>query len=175
MAAYHVSARYVLVGRITEGTYVKGYVVFDRYSKTKSTMEKGVVEQLALNKQVYNSTAQVYGNIVNMKGINCKLSELPRFDEHGNKVTKTSKEVNTRKAEYEIVGKVQKGRKVLGYVLVKLNSNQKDKYNLEKSQVLKLAREGKILNAKCQMYGDKLMLRAANGYDLTKLPVYNIT
>jgi hypothetical protein len=156
------------------GTSVSGYVIHDKITGQRFSMEKGVVEQLALNKQIYNCHAQVYNNIVNMKGIGCKLSSLPRYDSGCNKIVK-KKDTPIKKADYEIVGKIQKGRKVLGYILIKLDDTDKTRYNMEKSQVLKLARAGKIINAKCQMYGSEPMLRAAPGCDLTKIEIYSVT
>ena len=87
---YNVSARYTLVGRIMKSTSVVAYVINDRVNGQIYPLGKGVVEQLALNKQIYNSYAQVYGGVVIMKGIGCKISELPKCNEKCEPLEKVS-------------------------------------------------------------------------------------
>ena len=79
MKDYNFGAKYSIIGRILNRTTVEYYVLQDRSNNSTLKMKKGVVEQLALSKQIYNCNAQVYKDIVNMKGINFKLSQLPRY------------------------------------------------------------------------------------------------
>ena len=90
-AGYNVGAKYEIIGRIQHGTSVMAYMIKDRVESSTSIIEKGIVEQLALNKQIYNCNAQLYGNIVNMKGVNCKLNQLPKYTESGDLVPEEEK------------------------------------------------------------------------------------
>lgn len=167
----NIGARYKIIGRITNGTSVIAYVVEDALNKTVYPLEKGVIEQLALNKQIYNCTAQVYGNIVNLRGIDCKLNQMPRYDENLKPIV--NKKVPKRvSADLKIVGKMQKGRVIEYYVLESLTEPNKPKFKMSRDNVITLAKQGRIINAKCQNNKNETMLRGAPGYNLTKLKNY---
>lgn len=169
---YNIGARYEVIGRITEKTSVIAYMIKDKHSSDKPyPMEKYMVEQLALNKQIYNCSAQLYNNIVNLKGINCKLSQLPRYDRLGNRIVDDSKNKKKVIADLELVGKIQKGRAISDYVLVSL-ANPEKRFKLPREMVIKLAKEGRIVNAKSQKNGNDIMLRAAEGFNLSQLKTY---
>lgn len=168
---YNVGARYEIIGRIQNGTTVLSYMINDRTDNSKNMIEKGVVEQLALNKQIYNCTAQVYGNIVNLKGINCKLSKLPKYTEDGNLIPEPEKPKKKAPADLKLVGKIQCGRAISDYVIVALKDTSK-KMKVPKETVLQLAQDGRILNAKIQMNNGEMMLRGTYGVNLAKLPTY---
>ena len=170
---YNVGARYAVIGRVTNGTSVLAYVVKDAQMPGKIyPMKKDVVEELALKKQIYNCSAQLYAGIVNMKGINCKLSRLPRYDMQCNRIPeKTKEEKPTKsKADLILVAKIQNGRSIIAYIIKKAEDDTSNGKRISKQDVLKLARDGRLVNAKCQMNNDKLMLRAAPGYSLSELP-----
>ena len=169
---YNMSARYRLVGRIMESTSVKAYVIHDRVSDKVYPLEKGVVEQLALNKQIYNCYAQVYNGVVNMKGIGCKLSELPKYGCKQDQLHKSSSKNATHDYIYKITGKIISGRKVLGYVLVNMKDNTS--HHADKNTVIQYALDNKIINAKCQRNNGSVILRASNGFDLYSLPTVSV-
>lgn len=170
---YNIGARYEIIGRITERTSVIAYMIKDNHSGGKIyPMEKSVVEQLALNKQIYNCSGQIYGNIVNLKGINCKLNQLPRYDKFGNRVTENNKGKRKVVADLELVGKVQRGRVISDYILISLAKPDKP-FKLPRDMVIKLAQEGRIINAKSQRNGNEIMLRGVEGFNLAQLKTYS--
>lgn len=171
-AGYNVGAKYEIVGRIQHGTSVMAYMVKDRVENSTSIIEKGIVEQLALNKQIYNCNAQLYGNIVNMKGVNCKLNQLPKYTETGDLVPEEEKPKKKVPADLKLIGKVQTGRTITDYVIVALKDTSK-KMKVPKETVLQLAQEGRILNAKVQMNNGELMLRGNYGVNLSQLTTYH--
>lgn len=169
--SYNFGARYEILGRVTEGTTVCGYVIKDRSNGNVEFMDKGKVESLALKKNVYNCTAQVYRDIINLKGINCKLNQLPKFDVNGNRINKvvpTSKKVV---ADLKIIGKITNGRYISDYVVIS-KDNPSKKMKLPREIVLKLAEEGRIMNAKSQVCGNTIVLRGDMGQNLSELKVY---
>lgn len=170
---YNIGARYEIIGRVTERTSVIAYIIKDNHSGGKIyPMEKSMVEQLALNKQIYNCTGQIYNNIINLKGINCKLNQLPRYDMNGNKIVETDKGKKHVVADLELVGKIQNGRVISEYVLISIINPNKP-FKLPRNMVIKLAQEGRIVNAKSQKNGDEMMLRGAEGFNLAQLKTYN--
>lgn len=169
---YNVSARYTLIGRIMKSTSVIAYVIQDRVNGQVYPLEKGVVEQLALNKQIYNSYAQVYNGVVNMKGIGCKISELPKCGNKCKPLEKANTKNTVHNYEYQITGKIISGRKVLGYILMSLKD--KSSHRFDKDTVIQYAMDDKIINAKCQRNNGSMILRASNGYDLSNLPTVSV-
>lgn len=170
-AGYNVGAKYEIIGRIQHGTSVMAYMVKDRVESSTSIIEKGIVEQLALNKQIYNCNAQLYGNIVNMKGVNCKLNQLPKYTESGDLVPEEEKPKKKAPADLKLIGKVQTGRTITDYIVVALKDTSK-KMKVPKETVLQLAQEGRILNAKVQMNNGEMMLRGNYGVNLSQLTTY---
>jgi len=155
-----------------ESTTVKAYVIYDRVSDKVYPLGKGEVEQLALNKQIYNCYAQVYNGVVNMKGIGCKLSELPKYGNKSDSLGKSASKNTTRDYIYKITGKIISGRKVVSYVLVNLKDNSS--HQVDKDTVIKYALDNKIINAKCQRNNGSIILRASSGYDLYNLPTVSV-
>ena len=170
-AGYNVGAKYEIIGRIQHGTSVMANMIIDRVESSTSIIEKGIVEQLALNKQIYNCNAQLYGNIVNMKGVNCKLNQLPKYTESGDLVPEEEKPKKKAPADLKLIGKVQTGRTITDYIVVALKDTSK-KMKVPKETVLQLAQEGRILNAKVQMNNGEMMLRGNYGVNLSQLTTY---
>lgn len=168
---YNVGARYEIIGRIPKGTHIAGYVLKDKTLNTMHTMDKGIVEQLALNKQIYNCTGQIYNNIVNIKGINCKLSKMPRFDWYGNRVCDVKIDTRQEEADLKLVGKVTTGRTVSDYIVAPISEPSKQ-MKIPKDMVVQLVQDGRIINAKCQFNGGEVMLRGINGTNLAQLQAY---
>lgn len=170
---YNVGAIYEIIGRVVNKTSVTAYILKDRRNNQTQAIEKSIVEQLALNKQIYNCTGQIYNNIVNLKGINCKLSKLPKYDTHGNKIPECETITPTKKmGDLKLIGKIQNGRVVKAYVVCAVNDESKQKI-ISREQILNLARTGRIINAKSQRNGTEILLRGNNGFSLSQLKVYN--
>ena len=156
----NILAQYEIIGRVPNGTSIAGYVVRNRMTGEVTMLQKGIVEQLALCKNIYNASAQIYNNIVNLKGIGCKLSQLPKYSATGELIDTN----NTKKYQVEpflkIIGRVQKYREICGYILEYRDREDKIiRKKFTKEKVLELARAGYITNAKAQLNNGELMLR----------------
>lgn len=173
MSYYNIGAKYEIIGRISKGTSVIAYMLKDRTSDSTFSMEKAAVEQLALNKQIYNSTAQVYGNLVNLKGINCKLSKLPKYNEDGTLADETPKKKVKVRADLMLIGKITEGRVITDYIVATIDSPDV-KMKVPKETVIQLALEGRFENAKVQRNGNELMLRGTDGANLNQLATYSV-
>ena len=169
----NVGARFEIIGRIMSGTSVTGYMIRDLYSGEVGTFDKSTTEQLALGKQIYNCSAQVYNQIINLKGINCKISKMPRYDENGNIIDEHNKQPKKIIPDLRLVGKVQNGRVVTNYILSPI-SNPNERIEKSKEETLELAKNGRIVNVKSQMNGGEAMLRGAQGFNMSKLQTYQV-
>lgn len=170
--SYNIGAKYEIIGRVQHGTQVVAYKIKDRTDESESLINKAIVEELALNKQIYNCKAQVYNNIVNLKGISCKLNQLPRYNEDGTPIEEDNTVKKKVEADLTLIGKVQSGRIVSDYVLAPISDFSK-KMKVPKDLVLQLAQDGRIINAKVQMNNGKPILRGTNGISLTQLALYH--
>jgi hypothetical protein len=157
---YNIGARYEIIGRVCDGSYISEYVIRDRTDKTLQKVEKAVVEQLALNKQIYNCTAQIYKNLVNLKGINCKLSQLPKYDKGGNLVIRQEvKKQPTHTADLEIKAKVYSGREVTDYVLIYTDKPDEAEMVVPRDMVIQLVKDGRVKGTTCQTCNNTVILR----------------
>lgn len=172
MGNYNVCAQFEIIGRITDKTCVLGYMIRDRITGETGMREKGIIEQLAINKQIFNAQAQVWENTVNIKGINCKISKMPRYDKTGRLIEEDKKENQRNKPFLNLIGKVQDGRTIIAYIVEFNKGGELVKAKVSRDDVIKLARDGKIINAKAQSSKGKLMLRNRNGESLDSLAVY---
>lgn len=162
--------KYTIAGRYMDGVSVKGYFLIDVYGNG-TPVDKVVVEEMALNGQILNCTAQRYkGKIIikgkDINGIKTKLSKLPVVD-----VSKTKKlepEVNKdkQKDKFTIVARIVDRKYVRGYVVYDYN---KVRRNLTREKVIELAKQSKITNARVQMDNGVPVLRGKD-CDLASLP-----
>lgn len=167
---FNIGAKYDIIGRVINGREVVAYIVKDKLTESEQVLEKGILEQLALNKQIYNCAAQLYNNTVVLKGINCKISQLPKYSSDDlSLIIDEPKELV--QPSWRLVGKVQHGRRVTAYMLVSL-LDSKTLIKLSKEEVLNLAKDGHIANAKVQRNGKSLMLRGTPGNDISQLRLF---
>lgn len=171
---YNIGARYEIVGRVLSGTTVSAYVLKDILTGKVNMVEKCIVEQLALNKQIYNCSGQIYKSIINLKGIGCKLNQLPRYDNRCMPIVDDDKDKRKITADLELIGKVQKGRAVVAYRVRNLRDKGSKPVIISRDKVIELARSGRIINAKCQMNGSDIMLRGIPGVNLAQLESYQL-
>ena len=171
MSYYNIGAKYEIIGRISKGTSVIAYMLRDRTNKQEFPMEKGMVEQLALTKQIYNSTAQVYNDLVNLKGINCKLSKLPKYKEDGTPYDVLPEKKVKLDPDLIIIGKMTEGRMITDYIVTYV-STPDIKMRVPKETVIQLALDGRFTNAKVQKNGNATILRGIEGTNLNKLDTY---
>lgn len=172
---HNVGSRYELAGRVCKGQHVTHYMLKDRLNDDLIKVEKVIVEQLALNNQIYNCRAQLYRDIVNLKGIGCRIKDLPKYSENG-KLAKDDKhsillDESQDEPNLMLVGKKYTGRDITNYLVVSLND--KDALmQITKESAFELAREGRFINAKTQMCKGKVILRGRNGYNISALQCY---
>ena len=76
-------------------------------------------------------------------------------------------------ADLKLVGKIPCGRVISDYVVVSVNNPTK-LMKIPRDTVIKLAKEGRFVNAKSQMNGDEIMLRGVAGVNLSQLRTYQM-
>lgn len=141
--------RYRILARCVKGTNVLGYKIIDSSGEIK-LLDKDKVEELALNKQIDNCSAQLVNGKVYLKGINCQLRNLPSI-----KIGKTNnKEISNK---YEIVARIDDGKSNIGYRVKDCNGKI---YDLSRDIIINLARDGKIINARAQLSNGNMVLRS---------------
>lgn len=169
---YNINARYEITGRIVDGVKVIGYILLNRLNNQKEIRYTNDVKSLAINKNIYNCSAQVYDGKIILKGINCKLSQLDKYDINGNKIDKQIKNNKKQnKPNIMIVGRIMDNRNIIAYVVKYIKDSQVREISLEKDKVIELASKGKIINATTQMLDGKIILRGL-GDNLSKLPLH---
>lgn len=157
-----------VVGRCMNGVRVIGYIAVDNKTRAKLYFDKEQFQNLVINKQVVNCTGQVYEDKIIIKGVNCQLSKLPKFDHNGNPIKhKKVREKEDRKLV--IVGKITDSKEIVGYRLGYNVNGQINYKDIPRKAVLQLARDKKIKNARVQMSNNRMLLRGV-GCDLSKLP-----
>ena len=159
---YNIGAPYIMIGRVISGNKVLKYILKEANTDNEVILDKDITEQLALDKKIYNCSAQLYNNIVNLKGIQCKISELPKYDMNGNKIETKKKDL---KNYMKLVARLQDGREVVGYKIVRVSDPESEIY-IDRDGLLELAKNGILVNAKVQKDHDRVILRAKNGYKI---------
>lgn len=165
---YNISAQYEIIGRVLDSKSVIGYVLLSRIDGAKMICTRGTVEQLALDKNIYNATAQIYNNNVLIKGINCKLNQLPNYSTDGVKIV--NKEVKNI-PKIKLIGRIQTSRTTSSYIVEYESAEGVKRRTFTKQEILELARRGLVVNAKAQLNNGELMLRGINE-DLGSLKTY---
>ena len=166
---------YKIIGRYTEGVKVIGYALQNADTGEVGVINKQIVEQLALSKAIMNCSGQFYDDKVVLKGINCKLVNLPNCTADGRIVSKEKELISNKQEPLYINARIVDGKNIVGYRLFRLNDNgDKVEKNIERDKVLQLARSGLIANARVQRSNDKLLLRGVK-CDLAQLPMMRLS
>lgn len=163
-----IKHEYRIVGRYMKGVEVLGYHLVDRVGRDGFAKKEAVYE-LALDNNISNCKAQLYNGVIVLKGVGCKLSELPVMDVDTKRIRGRGVE-NTRVRLYRISGRIFKGKQVIGYRITDINRNESD---IRKSDAILLAKSGSIENARVQMNNGKEILRGVN-CDLAQLPLIQL-
>lgn len=158
---------YRIEGRYMRGTTVTDYYLIDQ-NGNKHRMSKDEVGRLALNKQIVNCVAQQYGGQIVMKGLNCKLNQLPILRDNDPNIVIVNNP--SRFTTLLITMRIIQNRRVVGYVLRDYAGNEQC---VQKEQVISLAATGKVSNARVQRSQGKSILRGVN-CNLAELPAYTI-
>ena len=168
-----VKVSYSIVGRYMNGKEVTGYQI----QSTKGESKRVTREQLCLlvgRGDITNCTGQVYKKKVILKGKGININDLPIVDEKNSKVKNTDKIGAIKKGtsntdavnQLMIVRKLVSGGKPVGYVLRNAGGAER---KIKRDEVVTLAKNGGIGNARVQMYKGKPLLRGV-GINLNALP-----
>lgn len=168
---------YQIVGRYMDGKEVTGYHLQSLESGKSGRYTREQVAYLVGRGQITNCTGQIYQDKLLLRGVGMSLDSLPVKQENGD-LSRTGNIGKVRKGtsaadamtQLMIVGTIRNGRNTVGYVLK--NSAGATKKG-SRADVIKLASEGRIGNARVQNSGDKVILRGVN-CNLDELPVTNI-
>lgn len=176
MNMYNVGADYAVIGRVTTGTSVEGYIIVAKNGTANAPAKKLFIpkrefEILALNKKIYNCSAQLYHGGTNLKGIHCKISKLPRYTKECMEIIepKENKRVNTYSMLLKY--KVRDGREVIGYIVQERlpNGSVVTRYK-SRIDIMKAAASNKIYGVKCQSNAGRTIIRGVNGFSLNDIP-----
>lgn len=164
--------KYRVVGRYMSGVRVLGYYLTDVNLGTGFNATKEEVEQMALNKQLVNCTAQHYQDKILLKGVGMQLNKLPVVD-----VSKTqtigagTPEGEPLKASYTILARLIHQKHVVGYVVIDERGKQ---HRISREKTMQLALDGLVNNARVQKYREQLVLRGVN-CELSSLPGFRMS
>lgn len=167
------SNNYTVVGRCLEGVKVIAYVIKDNVTMNTSIVSKDATERLVMNKLVENCTGQFYDGKIIIKGVNCKLTDMPNYNLSGDIIVKEVMGKAKKVAKLEIRARVVYGKTTVGYIVRSLDSSSNTDRRLDRKTVVELARDGKIANARAQRFNDKMLLRGVN-CELSQLPIIRI-
>ena len=162
---------YKVIGRCLNGVKVLKYVLMNTSTNSINIVSKEQMEHLVINKRVVNCIGQYYCGKIIIKGIDCKLNQLPNYTLDGKLIDKKSSDKAKLEPNLYIKSRMVKGRKTIGYVVGLVG--QDIEYKVEKNKVIHLARQGKVYNARVQKLNDKSLLRGVN-CELSHLPVIQV-
>lgn len=168
---------YTIVGRYMDGKEVTGYHLQSIETGKAGKYTKEQVIYLVGRDQITNCTGQIYQDKVILRGNGMSLDNLPVQFESG-KIKNTEQQGKIRRNEHIgqtmekllIIGAIKRGKFTVGYVLRNAGGATKD---ISRDDLIKLAQEGKIGNARVQNYDGKILLRGIN-CNLDTLPIKQI-
>lgn len=164
---------YQIVGRYMDGKEVTGYHLQSMETGKSGRYTREQVAYLVGRDQITNCVGQIYQDKVLLRGKGMSLEDLPVQQEDGTlkrteNIGKIRKGTTASDAmeQWLIVGTIKSGKNTVGYVVQNAGCGIK---KVKRQQVLDLARNGKIGNARVQMYNDRELLRGV-GVNLDELP-----
>ena len=168
---------YQIVGRYMDGSEVTGYHLMDISTGKNRRYSREQLAFLVGKGQVTNCSGQIYQDKLLLRGVGMSLDDLPVHQE-GKGMTRTDSVGKIRRGttaadamtQLMIVGLIKNGRETVGYVVQ--NSGGATK-RAKRSDVIQLASDGRIGNARVQNYNGRVLLRGV-GVNLDELPVENI-
>lgn len=168
---------YQIVGRQMDGKEVTGYYIESIENNKRAFMTKEQICYLIGRDQITNCTAQLVADDVLLRGKGMSLNDLPIISTDGqlrntDNLGKVRKGASAEDAlnQYLIIGKLTSGRKTVGYMIQNAGCGTK---RVSRTDILKLARAGKIGNARVQNYNGSELLRGV-GINLDELPAEEI-
>jgi len=164
---------YQIVGRYMDGKEVTGYHLQSLESGKSGRYTKEQVYYLVGRGQVTNCEGSLYKDKVLLRGVGVSLDDLPVQQEDGSlrrtdNIGKVRKGTSAADAmtQFMIVGTLVSGRNTVGYVIRNAGGATT---NVNREQLLALASQGRIGNARVQNYNGKTLLRGV-GCNIDELP-----
>jgi len=169
---------YQIVGRYMDGKEVTAYHLQSIDTGKSGRYTRDQVAFLVGRDQITNCTAQIYQDKLILRGNGMSLDDLPvQYEDGGTRNTeqlgKIRKGTTMPQAmeQFLIVGTIKSGRNTVGYVIQNAGCGIK---KVKRQQVIELAQQGKLGNARVQMYNGKPLLRGIN-CNLDELPCETIS
>jgi hypothetical protein len=166
-----IKNHYNLTGRYMSGTEVTGYNIksVENGSDIRATREQ--MAYLVGKGAVLNCEAQIYKDKLIIRGKGVDVGSLPVKQEASTKPStndSTTKQPAQPKkiANYKVTGVIKNGSRTEYYIIADINGNTK---SLPRTQVLNLAKNGDLINARLQKVNDKYTLRGVD-CDINSLP-----
>lgn len=158
--------QYQIVGRYMEGKEVVAYHLQSMDTGKSGRFTKEQVCYLVGRDQITNCEGSIYQDKVLLRGKGMSLNDLPIQQTDGSlrntdivgKVRRGASAGDVM-TQYTIVGTIKSGRNTVGYVVQNAGGGNA---KLSRADVLKLASQGKIGNARVQKYQNKVILRGVN-------------
>lgn len=168
--------QYQIVGRYMDGKEITGYHLQSMESGKAGKYTKEQVCYLVGRDQVTNCSGQIYQDKVLLRGVGISLDSLPVQQEDGS-LSRTENVGKVRRGstgadvmtQFMLIGCITEGRYTVGYVIQNAGGGQTQ---ISREQLINLAKQGKIGNARVQQYQGKMILKGVN-CDLNQLPRCN--
>lgn len=165
--------QYQIVGRYMDGKEVTAYHLQSLENGKSGRYTKDQIYFLVGRDQITNCEGQLYQDKVILRGKGMSLEDLPIQQENG-AITRTDNVGKVRRGattadvmtQVIIVGSLVRGRNVAGYVVQNAGGGRT---SVNRDELLQLARDGRIGNARVQSYQGRLILKGV-GVDLSQLP-----
>jgi hypothetical protein len=165
--------QYQIVGRYMDGKEVTAYHLQSIENGKSGRYTKDQIYFLVGRDQITNCEGQLYQDKVILRGKGVSLEDLPIQQENG-AITRTDNVGKVRRGattadvmtQVIIVGSLVRGRNVAGYVVQNAGGGRT---SVNRDELLQLARDGRIGNARVQSYQGRLILKGV-GVDLSQLP-----
>lgn len=164
---------YQIVGRYMNGKEVTGYHLQSMDSGKSGRYTREQVAFLVGRGQVTNCEGQIYQDKLLLRGVGISLDSLPVKQENGGLSrtdgigrVKNGTTAADAMTQFMITSAIVSGRNVIGYVIRNAGGQTK---NINRETTLKLAKEGRIGNARVQESNGKYILRGVNT-NLNELP-----
>ena len=165
--------QYQIVGRYMDGKEVTAYHLQSLENGKSGRYTKDQIYFLVGRDQITNCEGQLYQDKVILRGKGMSLEDLPIQQENGT-ITRTDNVGKVRRGattadvmtQVIIVGSLVRGRNVAGYVVQNAGGGRT---SVNRDELLQLARDGRIGNARVQSYQGRLILKGV-GVDLSQLP-----
>lgn len=164
---------YQIVGRYMDGKEVTAYHLQSIETGKAGRYSREQVAYLVGRDQITNCVGQIYQDKLLLRGKGMSLEDLPVQQENGtlsrtDNIGKVRRGTSASDAmeQFLIVGTIKSGRNTVGYVIQNAGCGLK---RVKRQQVIELAKDGKIGNARVQNYQGNELLRGV-GCNLDELP-----